>query len=104
MESSADLTLKEGVSNSDESRACVAALRVEVLHLQQIVSELLLKNQCLRQALEDVETMRAEQLNKQPRVNERLSLDEVGVAHTISKAGVVCQASCVGQSSSAGEN
>jgi hypothetical protein len=45
-------TLREGVSNSDESTACVAALRLEILHLQQLVSELLLKNQCLRQALE----------------------------------------------------
>jgi hypothetical protein len=76
MESCADLTLREGVPNSDESRACVAALRVEILHLQQIVAELLLKNQCLRQALESVETMRAEQLNKQSGANERLSLDE----------------------------
>lgn len=77
MESSADLTLREGVSNSDESRACVAALRGEILHLQQIVAELLLKNQRLRQALESAETMRAEHFNKESGVNERLSLDEI---------------------------
>jgi hypothetical protein len=83
MESCADLTFTEAVSNSDEDRACVSALRVEILHLQQIVAELLLKNQYLRQALESVETTPAEQLNKQSGVNESLSFDEVGVAHTI---------------------
>jgi hypothetical protein len=65
------MTLKEGVSNSDESRACLAAMRVELFHLQRIVAELLLKNQYLRQALERMETMRAEQLNKQSGVNEK---------------------------------
>jgi hypothetical protein len=47
----ADLTLGDGASNSNENPACVAALRGEILRLQQLVAELLLKNQCLRHAL-----------------------------------------------------
>jgi hypothetical protein len=47
----ADLTLGEGASNSNENSGCVAALRGEILRLQQLVVELLLKNQCLRHAL-----------------------------------------------------
>ena len=45
---SAGLTPEEGASNPNENPACVAALRVEILQLQQLVAELLLKNQRLR--------------------------------------------------------
>jgi len=42
---------KHGTSNSVENPACVAALRVEILRLRQLVADLLLKNQRLRHAL-----------------------------------------------------
>jgi hypothetical protein len=45
--SNAGLTIGEGASNSTENPARVAALRGEILRLQQLVAELL-KNQCLR--------------------------------------------------------
>jgi hypothetical protein len=51
----AGLTLGEGASNSNENPACVAALRGEILRLQQLVAELLLKNQCLRHVLGNAE-------------------------------------------------
>lgn len=56
---STGLTLEEGASNSNENPACVAALRVEILRLQQLVAELLLKNQRLRHGFENAETVLA---------------------------------------------
>ena len=56
---STGLTLEEGASNSNENPPCVAALRVEILRLQQLVAELLLTNQRLRHAFENAETVLA---------------------------------------------
>lgn len=56
---SKDLTHGKVASNSNEDPACVAALRVEILRLQQLVAELLLKNQRLRHAIESAETVLA---------------------------------------------
>jgi hypothetical protein len=55
----AGLTLGEGASNSNENPACVAALRGEILRLQQLVAELL-KNQCLRRRARIAETVLAD--------------------------------------------
>jgi hypothetical protein len=51
---------KHGASNSVENPACVAALRVEILRLRQLVADLLLKNQRLRHALGKAETVLAD--------------------------------------------
>ena len=57
---SSALPLGEDASNSNENPPYVAALRVEILRLQQLVAELLLKNQRLRCALENAETVQAD--------------------------------------------
>jgi hypothetical protein len=58
-QSTLNSALGEGASNSDENPDCVAALRLEILRLQKLVAELLLKNECLRHVLENAEPMRA---------------------------------------------
>ncbi|HEY1987717.1 MAG TPA: DUF2218 domain-containing protein [Terracidiphilus sp.] len=79
---STGLTLEEGASNLNENPACVAALRVEILSLQQLVAELLLKNQRLRHALENVETVltdRSVEASPQPAILSSLWLSALGV-------------------------
>ena len=78
----ADLTLGEGASNSNENPACVAALRGEILRLQQLVAELLLKNQRLRHARENAETVltvRFGEASPQPTVASTLWPSALGV-------------------------
>ena len=76
------LTHGEVASNSNEDPACVAALRVEILRLQQLVAELLLKNQRLRHALESAETVlagRSAEASPQPAILSSLWPSALGV-------------------------